>query len=81
MAQYEVVVGNVGRVYSGPSEVEARRTYGAWKIASMLREHSRAYGENVALFRGDDVIAEYWGATDGAPAFPKALPYKNAVES
>lgn len=60
---YDVVVGNVGTVYSGPDSREAVRTYLAYVIESR-GPHGRAVGEAVTLLRNGEPIREYAGTLD-----------------
>lgn len=58
--KYEVIVGNVGTVYSG-HESTARKEFNAWaKIAK--GKTGRAAGEDVTLVNSEgDILREYVG--------------------
>lgn len=59
----EVVVGNIGTVYSGPSSLEAHRVYLAYRDQSVSGS-GRAGGEDVTWLRDGEVYAEHEGAAD-----------------
>lgn len=56
--RWTVLVGNVGTVYTGTDESEARRLYADWVDCS-ANDAMRAYGETVTLMRGDDIEREH----------------------
>ena len=56
--KYSVLVGNIGEVYSGYSEDEAREVYAEYTEQSKA-EYGRAAGEHVALMFGADVLDEF----------------------
>lgn len=56
---YEVIVGNVGRVYDGDDSAEARRTFDDYVTASKS-PHGRASGEEVNLIENDDIIDTHY---------------------
>jgi hypothetical protein len=56
--KYSVLVGNIGQVYSGYSEEDARQTYNEYAEQSK-EEYGRAAGEHVALMFGEDVLEEF----------------------
>jgi len=60
MAKFEVFVGNIGLVFEGEHENNARRLFNSWAELSK-HEHGRAAGENVTLFKDGDIIKEYEG--------------------
>lgn len=55
---HAVVVGNLGTVYLGDSEVIAYRFYAHYCTLSKA-PHGRASGEPVTQFDGDDIKREY----------------------
>jgi hypothetical protein len=55
---YEVIVGNVGRVYAGPSQQDALEAAGAY-IARSKASDGRAAGEPVTVLRDGEVFHEY----------------------
>lgn len=57
---YEVIVGNVGTVYVGPSKYEAHGTFKTYVELSML-DMGRASGESVVLMYRGDIIREHQG--------------------
>jgi hypothetical protein len=58
MANYEVIVGNVGTVYSGVDEQEAVDTYGEYRNISQ-GDFGRASGEEVTLTADGDPIFQH----------------------
>ncbi len=58
--KYEVVVGNVGTVYSGNNAVEANRTFREYVAQSRL-SIGRAAGEDVTLLRNGEPAREHTG--------------------
>lgn len=63
MAQYSVVVGNVGTVYTGTDRREALAEFEACKGAS-IGNVGRMAGESVTLFEDSDILREYQGNAD-----------------
>jgi hypothetical protein len=57
--RWMVVVGNVGTVYDGPVEDEARKTYNDYVEFSIYGE-GRASNENVTLFSGNEIVSEFF---------------------
>ena len=57
--KYSVLVGNIGEVYSGYSEEEAREAYAEYAEQSK-EEYGRAAGEHVALMFGEDILEEFY---------------------
>ena len=62
-ATCEVVVGNVGAVYSGSEPEEAQRVFDAY-VAISRSGVGRAGGESVTLWRGGEPAAEHVGSID-----------------
>jgi hypothetical protein len=60
-ARYDVVVGNIGTVYSGTDAAEAQRTFATY-VQQSLSDSGRAGGEDVTLLRGDEVAQEHVGS-------------------
>ncbi len=60
MAQWEVIVGNIGKVWSGTNGFIANRTYGLY-IRHSKNGDGRAAGEPVTLFRDNEIRKEYTG--------------------
>jgi len=59
---YEVVVGNVGTVYNGPSLDEAEDWYDSYARASEREpNHTRVAGEDVTLFKDGEPVKEHIG--------------------
>lgn len=58
MADFTVQVGNVGTVYSGKSELDARKAFKDYVKASLLQQ-GRAAGEDVTLLKDDEIIKEH----------------------
>jgi hypothetical protein len=61
--QYEVIVGNIGSVYSGKSEDEARREYAEY-LEQSQKGYGRAPNEPVTLMRDNEIILEHYGASE-----------------
>ncbi len=63
MPTYDVIVGNIGTVYSGTNHRDARlhaRTY----IDQSKSERGRAGGESVTIFKNGEITEEYIGTHD-----------------
>jgi len=60
---YEVVVGNVGSVYSGQDMASGLRKFSDYVNASKA-EVGRAGGESVTLLCDGEIIKEYVGTID-----------------
>lgn len=58
--RYEVIVGNVGIVYSGPRYIDALRSFRDYSEISKA-EFGRASGESVVLFEDGEIVAEFDG--------------------
>ncbi len=58
MARYEVIVGNIGKVYNGDSAFDAYVMYNTYRGLSK-RGQGRCANEPVTLFRDDEITAEY----------------------
>jgi hypothetical protein len=74
---YDVIVGNIGTVYSGPSRREAERRYNEYVEQSQTND-GRAAGEPVALMRDNDIFMEYFNPEeeleiDEYPVDPEAV--------
>ena len=69
---YEVQVGNIGRVYRGRDEDEAKRIFSEYVTQSRAGT-GRAGGESVTLFEDDDPIEEYF-LEDEEPAWRRWKP-------
>jgi hypothetical protein len=59
LTYYKVVVGNVGTVYEGSDEDEAKRTYTEYVTQSKTPRSGRAAGESVTLMHGGEVHEEH----------------------
>ena len=64
---YEVVVGNIGTVYSGRSGKIANEKYESYCATSGAGIGRGAY-ESVTLFHGEEIEREYLGAADESNA-------------
>jgi len=60
MRNYQVIVGNVGKVYDGSNEFVACQTYDEYVILSE-QAAGRASGEDVTLILGDKIVREHVG--------------------
>jgi hypothetical protein len=61
---YEVVVGNIGSVHEGSDREEAEDVFFEY-VEQSKKRFGRASGEDVALFKEDDIIAEHVGRGGG----------------
>jgi hypothetical protein len=61
MAHYEVIVGNVGRVYSGNNNMEAHKTWHHYVKLSKAGRSGRAAGESVVLMENGEIVREFEG--------------------
>lgn len=59
---WDVIVGNIGTVYSGKNRATARRIFEEYK-QQVWRPENRAYREPVHLFQNGELYDEYDGAT------------------
>ena len=57
---YEVVVGNIGYVYSGSDSKQANRIFREYRELSKTN-YGRAAGESVTLFHKGEIAREYVG--------------------
>lgn len=60
MSKYELIVGNIGKVYDGDDRVEADRLFALY-VDQSKSGVGRAGGEDVVLFEDDEIIREYTG--------------------
>lgn len=58
-ALYEVTVGNIGHVYTGPSGKKARADF-AWYVKQSKLGVGRAAGEQVTLCKDGEPIKEHF---------------------
>ena len=58
--RYDVIVSNIGTVYEGGSQTEARDTYREY-VALSKGGRGRAGGESVTLMKNDEILTEYQG--------------------
>lgn len=56
-SNYEVLVGNIGTIYSGPDRKQALKDYGEYKRQS-IKNYGRAAGEPVTLLQDGEPIME-----------------------
>jgi hypothetical protein len=72
MAKYEVIVGNIGTVYSGDDETEAHKTYDEYREQSQ-EGYGRAVGEPVTLLEDGEYVKDYWPVphSDACPGCAK----------
>ena len=57
---YEVIVGNIGRIYHGSNWKEANAAFKAYVLRSTLLL-GRAYGEDVTMLKDGEFVSEYIG--------------------
>lgn len=60
MANYQILVGNIGTVYNGSNLRVAQVVYNEWVAESKLNV-GKVAGEPVTFFRGDEIFKEYEG--------------------
>ena len=60
MAKFEVIVGNVGTVYSGNNYMQAATKYSAYVKLSKAN-YGRVAGESVTLMHNGEIRSEYEG--------------------
>lgn len=63
MAYWEVIVGNIGKVFEGSNGFEAQKTYSQY-VGMSKSGYGRASGESVALWRDNEPIKEFTGTND-----------------
>lgn len=63
MKHYEILVGNIGTVHSGPVLREAERLFVHYRKQSESGS-GRASGENVTLLRDGEILDEYIGTLE-----------------
>jgi hypothetical protein len=56
---FEVIVSNIGNVYSGTNSDHAWEVYRSYVLLSQNPDSGRASGETVALFNGENLEAEH----------------------
>ena len=76
---YEVIVGNIGTVYSGPNGFTANHTYSSY-VKSSKSSVGRASGEDVTLIKNGDIQKEYFGKREN-PGKEKKLPLGKWVKA
>jgi hypothetical protein len=64
---FEVVVGNIGTVYSGRDEAEAQKHYDEY-VDQSKTGYGRAAGESVTMFRNGEIFKEHIGTQEDAHA-------------
>jgi hypothetical protein len=57
---YEVIVGNIGTVYSGSNHLEATRTWASY-VKDSKSGGGRADGESVTLMKNGEIEREHIG--------------------
>lgn len=62
---FEIVVGNIGSVYSGNNFMQARSTYTQY-VELSRNGHGRASGEAVTFFHNGEVRMEFPGVNASA---------------
>ena len=55
---YIVLVGNVGQTHVGKNLAEAKREFNMW-VETSMDGAGRAGGEDVTLFRGNEIVREF----------------------
>ena len=67
MANYTVVVGNVGTVYDGPSLYTAHLAFEEY-LSQSQSNYGRAAGESVVCLENDEILWEHVGLLDAISA-------------
>jgi hypothetical protein len=62
-SKYQVIVGNVGTTYDGPSRILATAGYGEYKRQSQ-QGYGRVAGESVTLMRDGEPMWEHAGSRE-----------------
>jgi hypothetical protein len=71
--RYEVVVGNIGTVYSGSNERQAQKDYVEY-VEQSKTNYGRAAGESVTFFKdGYAVKSSTWWGVLAAVKFPPTV--------
>jgi len=60
---FEVIVGNIGNVYTGSFRGDAYNRFNTY-IQQSKDNYGRAAGENVTMFRNNEIVKEFIGAID-----------------
>ena len=60
---YEVIVGNIGTVYTGNDENEAFRAYNEY-VSQSLQGCGRASYEPVVLMQDNEIVNEHYGEVE-----------------
>lgn len=60
MADYEVIVQNIGKVFEGSNGWEAKRTFNEY-VGKSQREEGRAAGEGVDIYKDGHIVNQYTG--------------------
>lgn len=58
--RYEVIVGNIGRVYEGPSKTRAKETFYEY-VKLSKHDYGRAAGESVIMLKDGFIYLEHKG--------------------
>jgi len=61
--QYEVIVGNIGKVYAGTNHATALEHFLEY-VSQSESDYGRASGESVTLLQNDEIVREHIGAND-----------------
>lgn len=59
-SKYQVIVGNIGTVYSGSSGFDTRVNYNTY-VGKSKRNEGRASGESVTLMKDGEIELEFIG--------------------
>ncbi len=61
---YEVIVGNIGTVYSGEDHAAAEAAYNRYSEMADISPGSRCYGETITLIVDGEISSEHHGTMD-----------------
>ena len=70
MPFWEVIVGNIGKVFEGSNGFQARVAYNSY-VGMSKRNYGRASGESVSLWKDNEPFKEFIGRLDSDFLEPK----------
>lgn len=60
---YEVIVGNIGLVYSVNNPIKAKQKFSTYRLQSQSR-NGKSSGESVVIFRDGEIWLEFIGRNE-----------------
>jgi hypothetical protein len=70
--EWQVIVGNIGTVYAGRAEMDARENFRVYIEQSTTR-WTRAAGENVVLMKDGEIVEEHEGSGEDRESMDSML--------